>query len=376
MSEPSPWMQRALALAEQAYGSVSPNPHVGCVIISDGQVVGEGFTQPGGRPHAEVVALEQAGERARGATAYVTLEPCSHATRRDGSPRTPCATALIEAGVSGVVFAIVDPDDQVDGGGRTALQAAGVAVEEGDGTEQASRLLEAYLKHRRTGLPFVIAKYAASLDGRIAAASGDSRWVSGPETLAWAHQGRTKIDAIMVGVNTIIHDDPQLTTRPGGVEAERQPLRVVVDSDGRIPVTAKVLQGRAKTLVATTERCPWSWRDSMFSRHVDFFILPEDENGRVSLPHLLAELGRRDILTLLVEGGGVLLGSFFDQHLVDKLTAVIAPMIVGAADAATAVAGRGAQYMRDAIRLRDLTVERLGEDTLYTGYPIYPGPTD
>jgi diaminohydroxyphosphoribosylaminopyrimidine deaminase/5-amino-6-(5-phosphoribosylamino)uracil reductase len=252
------------------------------------------------------------------------------------------------------------------------LKAADIAVEEGDGAEQASKQLEAYLKHRRTGLPFVIAKYAASLDGRLSAASGDSRWVSGPETLKWAHEGRTKLDAIVVGVNTVILDDPQLTARPGGVETERQPLRVVVDSDGRIPVTARVLQGPAKTLIATTERCPWSWRDSMFNRHVDFFILPEDENGRVSLPHLMQELGRRGVVTLLAEGGGVLLGSFFDDRLVDKVTAVVAPLIVGARDAAMAVAGKGAYSMADAIRLRDLTVERLGNDTLFTGYPVYP----
>jgi diaminohydroxyphosphoribosylaminopyrimidine deaminase/5-amino-6-(5-phosphoribosylamino)uracil reductase len=368
----SPWMLQALGLAERARGTTSPNPHVGCVIVKDGAVAGEGWTQPGGRPHAEMIALQQAGERARGGTAFVTLEPCSHTRRIDGSLRQPCAAALAQAGVARVVFAIEDPDPQVAGRGRETLQQAGVVVEEGDGAAASSRALEGYIKHRKTGLPFVVAKYAASLDGRIASASGDANWISGPEARRWAHAERTKHDAIMVGVNTVIIDDPQLTARPEGETAPRQPLRVVLDSDGRIPVDARVLQGPAKTLVATTERCPWSWRDSMFNRHVDFFILPEDAQGRVSLPDLLLELGRRGVLTLQVEGGGTVLGSFFDQRLVDKVTAVIAPVIIGAATAPAAVAGRGAQTMAEALRLRDATVDRLGDDVLVSGYPLYP----
>ena len=184
------------------------------------------------------MALSEAGESARGATVYCTLEPCSHQGRTP-----PCVDALIAAGVAKVVFAIEDPDEKVSGRGKAALEVAGIEVEVGDGAEDASRLLEAYIKHRRTGLPFVIVKYAATLDGRIAATSGDSRWVSGPETLGWAHENRPKLDAIMVGSSTIVVDDPQLTARPGGALAEHQPLRVVVDSTGRIPATAKVLQG-------------------------------------------------------------------------------------------------------------------------------------
>jgi diaminohydroxyphosphoribosylaminopyrimidine deaminase/5-amino-6-(5-phosphoribosylamino)uracil reductase len=367
MTAPSIWMQRAIALAWQAYGNVSPNPHVGCVVVRGGSVAGEGYTQPPGGAHAEIVALQQAGAAARGATAYVTLEPCSHHGRTP-----PCTDALIAAGVSRVVFAIEDPDTQVAGSGRLALQAVGIAVEEGDGAAEVSRQLEAYVKHRRSGLPFVIVKYVASLDGRIAAASGDSRWVSGPDTLRWAHENRSKVDAIAQGVTTIIVDDPQLTARPGGVEAARQPLRVVLDSDGRTPPTAKVLTGPAKTMIATTERSPWSWRDSMFMRKAEVAVFDEDAAGRVRLDQLLAELGKRGILTLLVEGGGVLHGSFFDQRQVDKVTAVLAPKIIGARDAASAVAGRGAQRMSDAVLLREMTVERLGQDILVTGYPVYP----
>jgi diaminohydroxyphosphoribosylaminopyrimidine deaminase/5-amino-6-(5-phosphoribosylamino)uracil reductase len=323
-------------------------------------------------PHAEIAALDAAGAEARGATAYVTLEPCAHrVSSQTGLPRTCCADALIAARVARVVFALTDPDPRTSGKGADALRAAGIAVEEGDGGTEAERVLEGYLKHRRTGRPFVIVKYAATLDGKIAASSGDSRWVSGPETREWAHQLRTKIDAIMVGVSTVLIDNPQLTARPGGVEAARHPLRIVLDSRGRMPPTANVLSGPARTLVATTDASSHEWRRGMADCGAETLVLPADETARVSLPHLLDDLGRRGILTLLVEGGGVLHGSFFDQRLVDKLHAVIAPMIVGADGAPNAVAGRGAARMRDAIRLRDLTVERLGEDVLFSGYLVY-----
>ena len=357
-------MRQALDLARQAHGSTSPNPWVGAVIVNQGRIIGEGYTRPPGGPHAEIVALRQAGDAARGATVYVTLEPCSHHGRTP-----PCTDALIAAGVSKVMFSIEDPDPQVSGSGRRQLEAAGIAVEEGDGAEDSARLLEAYIKHRRTALPFVIAKYAASLDGRMAAASGDSRWVSGPATLRWTHEARTKLDAIMLGSSTIVIDDPQLTARPEGVLAERQPLRVVLDSTGRVSPEAKVFSPVAKTLVATTARSSSEWRRAIEAAGGEVLVLGETPEGRVPLPELLRELGARGIVTLLVEGGGVLLGSFFDQRLVDKVTAVIAPLIIGAGDAPSPVVGRGAQVMAEVTRLLDVTVERLGDDILVTGYP-------
>ncbi|HEX5368255.1 MAG TPA: bifunctional diaminohydroxyphosphoribosylaminopyrimidine deaminase/5-amino-6-(5-phosphoribosylamino)uracil reductase RibD, partial [Dehalococcoidia bacterium] len=252
-------MRRALELASAQDGNTSPNPAVGCVFIKGGTIIAEGAYQGPGTPHAEIAALRQAGADARGATAYVTLEPCSHRVSRDGTPRIPCSDALIDAGVARVVMAIEDPDPRTAGQGRDRLIVAGIDVETGDGGAESSRLLEAYLKHRRTGMPFVVVKYAGSLDGRIAAGSGDSRWVSGPETLRWAHANRPKLDAIMVGASTIVIDDSQLTARPEGVLAPRQPLRVVVDSSGRIATSAKVLAGESRTLVATTERSASDW---------------------------------------------------------------------------------------------------------------------
>lgn len=362
----SSYMRRALDLAREALGSTSPNPSVGAVIVKDGQIVGEGATQPPPGPHAEVVALQGAGERARGAALYVTLEPCPHFGRTP-----PCADAIIEAGIAEVRYAVGDPDPLVDGGGHGKLEAAGIAVHAGDGEAEARRINEAFFKHRTAGLPFVIAKFAASLDGRIAAASGDSRWVSGPETRAWAHALRTKIDAILVGSSTVVIDDPLLTARPGDKDAERQPLRVVVDSRGRTPPMARVLTGPAPTVVATVESAPAAWRDSLRAAGAEVTEFPALE-GRVDLEALLRELAQRDVLSVLVEGGGVILGSFFDRGLVDKVHAVIAPMIIGAEDAPAAVAGRGAYRMADALRLRYITVERLGGDVLVTGYPQYP----
>jgi len=364
-------MQRALSLARRALGSTSPNPAVGAVLVKEGRIVGEGFTQPPGGPHAEVLAIRQAGEAARGAALFVTLEPCCH------RGRTPaCTEAVLAAGVREVHLSHLDPDPHVNGQGREELESAGVAVFVGEGEKEARRINEAYLKHRTTGLPFVIAKFAGSLDGKIAATSGDSRWVSSPESRRWAHRQRTMVDAIMVGVRTVLMDDPELTARPepgeGVRQADgepRQPLRVVVDSRGRTPPSARVLQGPSRALVATTEASSEAWRRQMQEAGAEVLLLAAS-GERVDLGELLRLLGGRDILSLLVEGGGELLGSFFDLGLVDKVQAILAPMIIGGQEAPTAVAGRGAHRMADALRLRDVAVERLGEDLLVTGYVV------
>jgi len=357
-------MQRALDLARNAPHCVSPNPIVGAVVVAaDGSVVGEGVTQPPPGPHAEVVALEAAGERARGATMYVTLEPCAHQGKTP-----PCTDAIISAGISEVHYAVRDADTQVDGRGHEALAKAGIGAIAGEGEEEARRVNEAFFKHRTTGLPFVVAKFAVSLDGKIAAGSGDSRWVSGAEAREWAHDLRTRIDAILVGSSTVLVDDPLLTARPGGEEAERQPLRVIVDTRGRTPPMSQALTGDAATLVATGPDSPPEWKASIEGRGAEVLPLPLADD-HLDVRALLEELGKRDIVTLLVEGGGVTLGAFFDAGLVDKVHAVIAPLIVGAADAPSAVAGEGAYRMADALHLRELTVERLGDDLLVTGYP-------
>ncbi len=361
-------MQRALALAESVLGATSPNPSVGCVIVRDGAVIGEGATRPPGGAHAELEALHVVGGAARGATVYVTLEPCAHFGRTP-----PCAGALVEAGVAAVHIALLDPDPNVSGRGVEKLRAAGIDVQVGDGEAESRRLIEAYLKHRTTGLPFVIAKFAATLDGKIAAASGDSRWVAGEAARAWAHEFRTRIDAIMCGVNSVLLDDPRLTARPGGVPVERQPLRVVADSRGRTPPDAKVLGAGGRTIIATTEASPREWRAAVERAGAEACVLPVGEDARVDLRALLETLGERGVLSLLVEGGGVLHGSFFAAGLVDKVHAIIAPKILGGARYA-AVAGAGVARMSDAVTLRDVEVRRLGDDVLITGYPAARQP--
>jgi diaminohydroxyphosphoribosylaminopyrimidine deaminase/5-amino-6-(5-phosphoribosylamino)uracil reductase len=358
----SSYMLRALELAESVLGSTSPNPSVGCVIVRDARVVGEGATQPVGGPHAEVMALRAAGGAARGGAVYVTLEPHAHQARTP-----PCTDALISAGVAAVHIALLDPNPDVAGRGVEALRAAELAVDVGDGEAESKKLLEAYVRHQATGLPFVIAKFAATLDGKIAASSGDSRWVAGAEARAWTHAFRTRIDAIMCGVNNVLLDDPELTARPGGVAAERQPLRVIADSRGRTPPAAKVLGPGGKTIIATTEASPSGWRASIVARGAEACVLPSDKNGRVDMLALLRLLGERGVLSLLVEGGGVLHGSLFDAKLVDRVHAIIAPKIIGGT-AYPAVAGAGVARMADAATLRDVEVLRLGADIVVVGY--------
>ncbi len=372
-TEPSQPMARAFQLARGVLGSTSPNPAVGAVVVRDGEIVGEGATQPPGGPHAEAAALRAAAERARGAALYVTLEPCPHQGRTP-----PCTDAIIAAEVAVVAVASLDPDEQVNGRGIARLRDAGIEVRVGDGAAAGAAHYEPYFHHRRTGRPFVAAKFAASLDGRIAAVSGDSRWISGPQTRAWAHRVRPTLDAILVGVETIIIDNPQLTARPAGaVGPVPQPLRVVLDSRGRTPLQARVLeeQAHARTLIAVTEAAPAEWRAQIARRGAEVAVLPA-RAGRVSLTALLDHLGKeRGVVSLLVEGGGEVHGSFLDQRLVDKVYAVVAPILIGGA-AQTAVRGLGARNMADALRLSDLQVEQLGADLLISGYPYAPADAE
>ncbi len=352
-------MRRALLLARRALGSVSPNPAVGAVIVKDGEVVGEGWTQPPGQAHAEVMALRHAGARARGATLYVTLEPCSHFGRTP-----PCADAVIAAGIAEVHAALIDPNPLVNGGGIARLRDAGIRTHVGEGKDEAREIIEAYIKHKTTGLPFVTAKFAMSLDGKIATRSGDSKWITGEEARRYVHELRAVSDAIIVGVNTVIADDPQLTARDAeGKPLARQPLRVVVDSSGRTPKEARMLGEPGKTLIATTrENLAWAGAETM---------LVPSRNGLVDAGELLKKLGQRDVTSVFVEGGGTLLGSLFDQRLVDKVIAFVAPAIIGGRAAPSPVGGEGVETMADALRLQRVRVTQLGTDVAITGYCNY-----
>ena len=358
------FMLRALQLAKRGKGRTSPNPMVGAVLVKNGSVVGEGFHPRAGEPHAEIFALRQAGENARGATLYVTLEPCNHYGRTP-----PCTKAIIAAGVAEVHMAILDPNPLVAGGGKKELEAAGIRTVVGEHENEAKKLNEVFLHWVTTGRPFVIAKFAASLDGKIATRTGESRWITGPEARRYAHELRDQVDAILVGVNTIIKDNPELTTRLEKKDVHH-PLRVVLDSRGRAPLAARVfdpdLPGR--TLVVTTEAMPQKTRQALSERGIEVLVPPADR-GQVNLPALLHELGAREVTSVLVEGGSTVLGSFFAHGLVNKVVTFIAPMIIGGQEAPTAVGGSGVERLADAWRLKEIEVTKVGEDLLITGYP-------
>ena len=357
------YMKIALDLARKAQGTTSPNPPVGAVIVKDGLIVGEGFTLPPGEGHAEAVALRQAGERAKGATLYTTLEPCCIYGRVP-----PCTQVIIPADIKEVHIATRDPNPRINNKGLKELEEAGIRVLLGEHQEEALQLYEAFAKYILTGIPFVVAKFAMSLDGKTATYKGDSRWITGEEARARVQELRYTCDAIVVGVNTVKVDDPLLTARdPSGRPAQRQPLRVVVDSQATTPTTARLLKEPGTTLIATTrDDCPEV--ESLTRAGAQMLKMPS-YRGKVSLRALLEELGRRDVVSLVVEGGGTLLASFIQQGLVDKVLAFIAPVIIGGKRAPTPVDGRGVALLTHALQLNRIEVERVGQDILVTGYP-------
>ncbi len=358
-------MARALELARAAKGRTSPNPAVGAVLVRDGVVVGEGATQPGGRPHAETVALAAAGERARGATLYVTLEPCSHHGRTP-----PCADAVIQARVSSVHVATLDPNPLVAGEGARRLRAAGIDVTEGDGRDYARTLNEDFACWVTNRRPWVVAKLAASLDGRIATRTGESRWITGPEARAEGHRWRDRVDAILVGVNTVLTDDPELTTRlPEGERPPKHPQRLVLDTHCRTPLTARVLNSAlpGRTTIVTTALAPVG-RMTILKNAGAEVLLIGDYRGRVSIDSLLGALAEREVTSVLVEGGATVHGALFDAGLVDFVLAFIAPLVIGGIGAPAAVGGSGPATLAGAHRLLDPEVRSRGADTLVAGH--------
>ena len=352
-------MRSALALATKASGHVSPNPVVGCVITDQSRaVIGEGWHEGPGTDHAEVMALNTARENARGATVYVTLEPCNH-TGRTG----PCSKALIEAGVAKVIYAAGDPH-HLAAGGADALRTAGIAVESGVCEDEARHINRGWFHFVETGRPYVIAKSAMSLDGRIATSSGESRWITGEEARAAGHTLRAEADAIIVGAQTVIDDDPALTARSG--DGAKYPLRIVLDSTGRTPIGAKVFERSGRgALLATTRNTSQSRIKAFKEMGVDIVVLP-DENGRVSLHDLIDHLRERELITLMVEGGGQLVGSAFDADLIDEMHLFIAPKLIGGGK--PAFAGVGVDALADADRFSFERMAKFGGDQHWRGF--------
>lgn len=351
-------MRRALNLAARGAGSVAPNPMVGCVLAHDGDVIAEGFHRAAGQPHAEAEALAIAGENARGSVAYVTLEPCAHFGRTP-----PCADALIRAGVAEVVFAMADPNPTASGG-EARLRAAGLRVRSGLLANEASHQNRGWLTGLRLKRPYVTAKAAISLDGRIATKGGDSKWITGDPARADAHRLRAEQDAIAVGAGTVIADDPALTARADG--DVRHPLRVIFDSHGRTPPGAHVFDraGRGALLIAT-DALPSHRRRALEEVGVDIAIVDKDGRGRVDPDAALGAVFTRGVNRLMVEGGGALLGAFLDADLIDEVQLYIAPILIGGGR--NAFEGEGAAGIADAQGFSFSPPEPLGRDFVVRG---------
>ncbi len=358
------YMRQALALARLALGQASPNPAVGALIVKDGEIVGQGYTQPPGHAHAEIMALKQAGEKARGATMYVSLEPCCHYGRTP-----PCTEAIIAAGIAEVRMAMIDPNPIISGRGEEALQKELIKTSVGELEEEARTINEAYVKYIKTRFPYVTVKFAASLDGKIATRTGDSKWITGAEARKYVHYLRYVSDVIMAGANTIIADNPFLTCRYGGIggAVKNRQLRVIVDGLGRTPHDARIFSEPGKVIVAIGKSVSQSARDPLLKAGAELVEF-DTRNDQIVMEELLEFLGKREVTSILVEGGGTLTGSLFDSGLVDKVVAFIAPMVIGGGEAIQAVSGKGVERIADAARLERVSLEKFGDDVMISGY--------
>lgn len=354
------YMREAIRQARRGLGKTSPNPAVGAVLVQRGEVVGQGYHRWYGDKHAEAHAIENATADIRGATLYTTLEPCCHRPKRN----PPCVEAILEKGIARVVVGSIDPNPLVNGKGIEILRQAGTIVDSGVLEEQCRRLNEPYYKYMRTGLPFIVVKYAQTLDGRIATRSGQSHWISSPSTLKYAHQLRARYDAILVGVETVIADDPRLTVR---LVKGKNPVRVVADSTLRIPPAARVLQGldAAGTIIATTGRADPAKAAALRGAGAEVIVLGEDCQGHVDLQELVTHLARRQITSILVEGGSRMITALMRASLVDKLVVVIAPKVLG--EGIPAVGDLQVHTLDGALRLCRVTARRMGEDFVVEG---------
>jgi diaminohydroxyphosphoribosylaminopyrimidine deaminase/5-amino-6-(5-phosphoribosylamino)uracil reductase len=360
MDDDERWMQRALHLAEKGRGRTSPNPMVGAVLVKGGKVVGEGYHARAGEPHAEIVALKNAGEKAKGSTLYLNLEPCTHYGKTP-----PCVPAVIKAGVRKVVVGIEDPNPLVKGRGLAHLKQAGLEVKVGILERPCHRLNEAFFKYIGKHEPFVILKIAATLDGKLATRNGESQWITSEPSRRFVHRLRDQVDGVVVGIGTVLKDDPMLTAR---IREGRNPYRIVFDSRLRIPENAKVVDlSPSKTIVATTEMAPQDKIGRLQKKGVRVLI-SDSKLGKVDLKSSLLKLGELGLMTLLVEGGSRINGSFLDQGLVDKIFLFLSPKFIGDPTAPGIFGGTGVGSLKEAISIKDLKVRKIGEDTLFEGY--------
>ena len=356
------YMRMALRLAAKAQGRTSPNPMVGAVVVKDGRVIAAGYHKRAGEPHAEAVALRKADRAAKGATLYVTLEPCSHTNKRT----PPCSPLVIASGVKRVVVAMIDPNPRVSGGGVQAIRKAGIEVVTGVLESEARQLNEAFIKHVTKKVPFVTLKIAQTLDGKIATASGESKWITGEKARAEGRGYRDTHDAILVGINTVLKDDPSLTTRlPGG----RDPIRVIVDGKLRMPPGSNVLtqETPARTVIAALTGAPKKKRNMLEIAGAEVLTVKSD-HGRVDLRDLMKKLGKMDIMSVLIEGGAEINASALRAGIVDKVVLFIAPMVMTGRDSLCSIGGTSPRRLSGAIRIRGAETRVVGQDLMIEGY--------
>ncbi len=360
-------MQLAYNLAKKGCGSVNPNPLVGAVIVKGGKVIGEGYHKIYGGPHAEVNAFRSAKESVEGATMYVTLEPCSHYGKTP-----PCAQAIVDNKIARVVIGMLDPNPLVSGRGVQLLQEHGIEVESDFLSAELTQMNRVFLKFIQSKKPYVVMKTAMTLDGKIASRTGDSRWVSNEQSRANVHELRNELIGIMVGVDTVIADDPILTTRLTGNKKGRNPIRIVVDSKARIPLDSKILNtnSEAKTIVAVTSEAKHSKLDEINALGNEVLII-EEKDGRVDLNQLMQVLGEKGIDGILLEGGATLNYAALESQIVDEVHAYIAPKIIGGYEAKTPVGGEGIEKMKDAVNLQNIHFENIADDILVIGEVVY-----
>ena len=361
------YMTLALRLAAKGQGTTSPNPMVGAVVVRHGRIIGQGFHLRAGAPHAEILALRQAGKLAQGATLYVTLEPCCHLKKRT----PPCVPEILRSSVRRVVIAMHDPNPSVKGKGAAALRRAGLSVTVGVARSRAEELNKSYCHWMKTGRPYVTLKTGMTLDGKMATSTGESRWITGGPSRREVHQLRCCVDAVLIGVNTVLVDDPLLTARIGPrfkKIASRQPLRIVVDSRLRTPFKAQVLtqQDKAKTIIATTAAAPEARRSVLQKKGIEILTLPTQQS-RVSLPALLKQLGRRGITSLLVEGGSEVNTAMLKAKLVDHIRLYMAPLLLGGQNAKSMIGGESPARLADAIEVRHVVTRFVGDDVVVEG---------
>ncbi len=356
------YMKRALELAKKGIGYTNPNPLVGAVIVKDGKIIGEGYHHSYGSAHAEIDAFSSAKQPVQDAVMYVNLEPCSHYGKTP-----PCVAAIVEKKIRKVVIAMKDPNPLVSGKGIAYLEKHGIEVVTGVLEEEARKLNEIFIKYITTKTPFCLLKTAMTLDGKIAAHTGDSKWITGEASRKAVHELRHRFSAIMVGIQTVLADDPLLTTRLENKKG-RNPVRIIVDSRGRIPLETNVLQCDAETstIIATTDQIMEKKKEAIEKKGAHVLILPS-KDGKVSLKDLMRELGRLQIDSVLLEGGSTLNASALQEGIVDKVMAFIAPKILGGEKAKTPVGGQGKDFVRDAFLLENMRFEKSGEDILIEG---------